>query len=254
MTGATASNSLFLPCRPSCLAGLPTANELRFAPGKPWRMYLVSAEGRRPEPLLEEQHNEIDPNWSPDGNSLAFAYAPWLETEASGIVAVYVLELRTHKLAKLPGSEGLFAPRWSPDGRYIVAMPSDNQSLMLFEFRTQRWVELAKVAITGPSNLSRDGQYVQFLGSGREPAICRVRVSDHRLEEVVSLKGIRQAGWAGGIWTGLAPDGSPLVLRDIGMQEIYALDWQAVMPGSEGIGLNKLAPRSTLGTSPAGRS
>ena len=28
-------------------------------------------------------------------------------------------------------------------------------------------------------------------------------------------------------WTGLAPDDSPLVLRDIGTQEIYALDWAA---------------------------
>jgi hypothetical protein len=29
--------------------------------------------------------------------------------------------------------------------------------------------------------------------------------------------------WAGQ-WTGLALDGSPLVLRDVGSQEIYALD------------------------------
>jgi hypothetical protein len=27
-------------------------------------------------------------------------------------------------------------------------------------------------------------------------------------------------------WSGITPDGSPLVLRDVGTQEIYALDWQ----------------------------
>jgi hypothetical protein len=27
-------------------------------------------------------------------------------------------------------------------------------------------------------------------------------------------------------WFGLTPDDSPLVLRDTGTQEIYALDWQ----------------------------
>ena len=28
-------------------------------------------------------------------------------------------------------------------------------------------------------------------------------------------------------WSGLAPDDSPLVLRDTSVQEIYALDWEA---------------------------
>jgi hypothetical protein len=47
------------------------------------------------------------------------------------------------------------------------------------------------------------------------------------LEEVVSLKDFRTTGWAGATWTGPALDDSPLMLRDIGTQEIYALDWQA---------------------------
>jgi hypothetical protein len=60
----------------------------------------------------------------------------------------------------------------------------------------------------------------------RETSLLRVRVTDHRLEEVVSLKDFRQTGWAGATWIGLAPDDSPLMLHDIGTQEIYALDWQ----------------------------
>jgi len=35
-------------------------------------------------------------------------------------------------------------------------------------------------------------------------------------------------GWTiAGKWTGFAGDGSPLVLRDTGIEEIYALDWEA---------------------------
>lgn len=30
-----------------------------------------------------------------------------------------------------------------------------------------------------------------------------------------------------GPWSGLAPDGSPLIQRDSGASEIYALDWSA---------------------------
>jgi hypothetical protein len=30
-----------------------------------------------------------------------------------------------------------------------------------------------------------------------------------------------------GGWTGLTPDDSPLLLRNVGSEEIYALDWEA---------------------------
>jgi Tol biopolymer transport system component len=198
---------------------------LDTAPGTPWRMYLVSAEGGTPEPVLNEQHNELEPTWSPDGNSLVFSDAPWFETGAPGISAVYVVDLRTHKSVKLTGSEGLFASRWSPDGRYIIADRVDLQAMMIFDVRTQRWTELAKSVFY--HNWSRDGQYVYFLRGGRESSLWRVRVSDHRLEEVVGLKDFRPTGWTGGVWIGLAADDSPLMLRDTGTQEIYALDWQA---------------------------
>ncbi|HET8967480.1 MAG TPA: hypothetical protein VFN20_14735 [Candidatus Acidoferrum sp.] len=35
--------------------------------------------------------------------------------------------------------------------------------------------------------------------------------------------------WASaGKWTGLAPDDSPLVLRDTSVEEVYALNWEAL--------------------------
>jgi Tol biopolymer transport system component len=137
-------------------------------PGKPWRIWLISAEGGTPEPVLNEQHNELDPTWSPDGNSLVFSYAPWFET-APGISAVCVVDLRTRKQVKLAGSEGLFGARWSPDGQYIVANREDLQATMLFDVRTKTWTELAKSA--GYSNWSRDGRYVYFVTFGRQTSL-----------------------------------------------------------------------------------
>jgi len=52
-----------------------------------------------------------------------------------------------------------------------------------------------------------------------------VRVNDAKMERLFSLKSVRRTGTAE--WTGLAPDDSPLLLRDIGTEEIYALDWEA---------------------------
>jgi Tol biopolymer transport system component len=185
-------------------------------------IYLVSAEGGTPEPLLEEKRNRLRPNWSPDGTSIVFSYAPWLETVSRGID---VLNLRTHKVMQLPGSEGLLLAEWSPEGRYIVARRGDHQALMLFDFRTQTWAELAKGELNW-ANWSRDGRYVYFERHGREHAVFRVRVDDHAVEKVVSLNNMKRAGTNGGFWFGLTPDNSPLVLRDTGTQEIYALDWQ----------------------------
>jgi hypothetical protein len=96
---------------------------------------------------------------------------------------------------------------------------------MLFDFTTQKWAELARVGVSYP-NWSRDGNYVYFQSFGRDPALYRVRIRDHKLEKIVSLKGIRPTIGVAGTWCGLAPDDSPLVLRDVGTQEIYSLDLQ----------------------------
>lgn len=197
------------------------------APGKPWRIYLVSAEGGTPEPILNEPHNEMDANWSPDGNSLIFSYFPVFEKAGSESLGVYRVDLRTRKVEKLPGSGGLWAARWSPDGRYIVTRSFDPFVLMLFDFKTQTWTELTRGAYFGFMNWSSDGQYVYYLRRGKDPAVLRVRIADKKVEEIASLKDVRQTGFRGAIWTGLALDDSPLVLRDIGTQEIYALDLQA---------------------------
>jgi serine/threonine protein kinase/DNA-binding winged helix-turn-helix (wHTH) protein len=56
--------------------------------------------------------------------------------------------------------------------------------------------------------------------------LFRIRISDHKLEQLASLKDFRQVtDW--GSWVGLAPDDSPILLRDTGRQDIYALDWDA---------------------------
>ena len=55
----------------------------------------------------------------------------------------------------------------------------------------------------------------------------RVSLRDRSLVEIASLKDFKRGGTSGGFWFGLTPDNSPLLLRDVGTQEIYALDWQA---------------------------
>jgi Tol biopolymer transport system component len=186
--------------------------------------YLVSASGGIPQPLFPGKRDEGDPNWSPDGTSLVFG-AHSSKRARSTSRTINTLDLRTHQVSVVPGSETLFSPHCSPDGRYIAAQSSDSQKLMLFDLKTQKWAELARITTAYP-NWSRDGKYVYFHSFGGDIAIYRVRISDHKVEKVVSLKGMRLTIGDFGTWCGLAPDDSPLVLRDVGSQEIYAIDLQ----------------------------
>jgi hypothetical protein len=73
-------------------------------------------------------------------------------------------------------------------------------------------------------NWSRDSRYIYFYSRERPPWVCRFRISDASLERIASLQNIRQTGVFDWSWLGLTPDGSPMILRDTGTQEIYALD------------------------------
>jgi eukaryotic-like serine/threonine-protein kinase len=187
--------------------------------GEPGRIYVVSAHGGSPQQLLPgDPEPKQDPDWSPDGDKIVFGSVP-----ADKDSAIRVLDLNTHHVSALPGSRGLFSPRWSPDGRYIVAMPADSLSLVLFDFRTQKWSQLARARAAFP-NWSRDGQYVYFLRWLDKPAVLRVRMSDREVEPVSDLTDLPATGNIGP-WLGLGPDDAPLLLKDIGTQDIYSLDW-----------------------------
>jgi len=199
-----------------------------------WLAYSISSDGTGLRKLIPGTSAGYDPGWSPDGKSIVLtlngAGDPNLHpehpehTEGPGIV---IYDLTTRTVSPLPGARQLFAPRWSPDGRYIAAITDDSLKLMLFDRVNQQWQDLVSLPIGNPS-WSHDGQYLYFDTTlTDDAAFFRVRVSDHKLERLFSLKGLRRYWGQFGPWTGLAPDDSPLLVRDISSQEIYALDWQA---------------------------
>lgn len=98
---------------------------------------------------------------------------------------------------------------------------------MLFNWATQTWSQLARGPYLVPVNWSADGRSVFYVRRGAEPALLRIGIADRKVEQIVSLKDLRQTGFRRAIWSGLRPDDSPLFLRDIGTQEIYALDLRA---------------------------
>jgi hypothetical protein len=81
----------------------------------------------------------------------------------------------------------LFSPRWSPDGRYILAMTADYQKLVLFDVANRKWTGLVTACFAYP-DWSRDGSYVYFADPfTKDVPFFRVRVSDRKLERLVNL-------------------------------------------------------------------
>ncbi len=78
-------------------------------------------------------------------------------------MAIYIIDLVTHQVSTVPGSENLFSPRWSPDGQYLAALNLDSTKLLLFDFKTQKWSDwITEPGVVGYLNWSPDGSYLYY--------------------------------------------------------------------------------------------
>ena len=203
----------------------PISEQIAYASMKPeasWKLSLVSANGGDPQEVLPESGSQIDANWSADGQKLMFGD---FNKDKAGL-NIRILDFKTRKIETVPGSDGLFSPRWSPDGRYIAALSPASTALLLFDFKTRKWTTWLKESagtVSYPS-WSADSKYLYFddLVNDAE-AIRRVKVGSAEPEQVVVLASLERYPGALGPWIGRAADGSWMFVRDRSTQEVYQL-------------------------------
>jgi hypothetical protein len=169
----------------------------------------------------------VTATWSPDGKSLV------LTTEAEGkhggvernSFELQIFDLRTSKFSDVPSSQGTIGAWW-PTQDTLVTATEDLTKFMSFDFKTQRWTDLVLVSkgfvCWAPSP---DNTYLYYTTGGADPLVQRVRLSDRKVETITSVKDLRRVvdPVDGETQISVAPDGSPIVTRDIGTQEIYTL-------------------------------
>ena len=203
----------------------PDGKHIAYASSKTgalWKLSIVGMDGSDPHEMLSENSSQIDANWSTDGERLMFGE---FNRDQNGL-KIRIIDFKTHQITTIPASDGLFSPRWSPNGRYIAALSPNGTDLMLFDFKTRKWTTWLKESAGSVSYpvWSADSRSLYFddLVSGAE-AIRRVQVGRSEPELVFELGSLERYPGALGPWTSRTADGSFMFVRDRSTQEVYQL-------------------------------
>ena len=193
----------------------------RLERGAPTRLLVVSADGGpTQEALPGDKGSQVDGEWSPDGRRLAFGRLTSGGPQDNDIT-IQIADLETGQITAVPGSKGLFSPRWSPDGRHLAALWHDSLRLLLYDFASQQWRPLVERTYVGYPGWARDSTSVFVTEDGRR---VRYWIADGHREVVHSFEGLRQINRLLGPWVGRASDDSILALRDTSLDEVFALE------------------------------
>jgi Tol biopolymer transport system component/DNA-binding winged helix-turn-helix (wHTH) protein len=219
--GTGALQLTFPPLRSTNPRWSPDGKRILFVgwrTGEMPKLYTIPFEGGGPEALLGDVHAQTSATWSPDGRFVFYGRDPYDEKQD---MALYRIDTKTGHAEKVPGTSGLYAPLCSPDGRRLITQTTESdERLVLFDLKTSQASTVSKRKGDYPA-WSPDSRYVYFntlIGNG---AIFRIHLPDGREEKVIDVPFATTGVF--GRWSGLAPDGSILVLRDRRQSDVYAL-------------------------------
>ena len=191
-------------------------------PGYLRQIYFLSADGGGLRAVLPEGREAADADWSPDATQIVVSMR---EKKTQPKFGIYLFKSSTSEWTLLPESRGLVAPRWSPDGRYIAALDETNHRLLLYDFLTEKWSDVAEGGLLGAPFWTSGSSALYFQDQlGSEQAIYRVNIANRQVEKVFSCSEILRSSPSHCIFSGLGLDGSLYVMVERGLTDIYALD------------------------------
>ncbi len=211
------------------LAQMPT-----WSPDSKWivysdwqELYRVSVDSGSPEKLTSEGFTEVLPSWSPDGKSIYFNDYP-----IAGHLRIRILDLETRKVSNMPGSDGYYAPSWSPDGQYLAAIQNPPKSLAIYSVKTRQWKQLKVFArewgffVWAPDSKSLYlMQGPMEAATGEQPGIYRLTVPDGKWELFAKLTDFNPLLNGAQDFLSITPEGNIAAMSDASVTQIYRMKW-----------------------------
>jgi Tol biopolymer transport system component len=148
----------------------------------------------------------------------ALIYGGYPGIDDPSVIALYRIDLRTGRSERIPATDGLYNPIWSPDGHWLAATDAASERIFLIDVKSGKRKQLTRPAAF--PLWSADSQYIYYSAHYSTPdhAIFRIHIPDGTEEKVLEVN-FRAASSS----FGLAPDGSPIITREHGHYDVYAL-------------------------------
>jgi len=214
------------------LAQMPT-----WSPDSKWiaftdwhELYRVSVDSGAPEKLTSEGFMEVLPSWSPAGKSIYFNDYP-----IAGHLRIRILDLETRKVSTLPGSDGYYAPLWSPDGQYLAGIQNPPKSLAIYSVKTKQWKQLKVFEhewgffVWAPDSKSLYlMQGPSEAASGQQTGIYQLTVPDGKWELFTKFTGLNPLLNGVADFVSITPEGHVATMNDGSVTQIYQMKWKNV--------------------------
>lgn len=98
-----------------------------FLPESSYQIYVLDVESGEITQLTTGPYDCLEPEWSPDGEHIAFVSARFPDYELSYVKDIWVVPSQGGEMKRLTSSDAvLSSPSWSPDGRAIACYGHDN--------------------------------------------------------------------------------------------------------------------------------
>ncbi len=138
-------------------------------------LWTIDVHTKRAKEIIKNDYVVSDPQWSPDGHSIAYVTAPTPKTDDSGKTDIWILDVESGKQRKLFENDGPDStPRWSPDGKQIAFLTRDvneigqaDLDVIPAEGGTPRMVVSRTGVQAEAPTWTPDGKFIYFNGQDR---------------------------------------------------------------------------------------